>query len=887
MLNFLESETTKSQLKQTPVEQQYYSLKKQHFDKILMFQMGDFYEIFGKDAQISANVLKIQLTSRNKNKQNSLPMCGFPLHSSEHYIHKLVIAGYKIALCRQIGTMDSKGLMKREVVRIITPGTILNDEYLHSEKNNYLACLFFSNEKIGVSYCDFSTGEFLMDCFSKHSFEELINSINLKQPAEILVADDAQIESKVLLLKQKLEASTWFVTEKNLQLIDNKFFNYQNCSQSILEKLELKFLNSIGLENSPEVVCALGGLMCYLQQIQVNKSIFVETISWVEKKTKMLLDSSTIEHLSLFNKIETNSKIQSLFHLLNQNSTSMGSRMLRQWVSEPLINLEKILQRQTVIKELIEKRPIQDEVGIVLKGFADLERLVTKITLGHFRLTDFVKIRNSLKLLPTIKELLLKFDNFLFKDICRKWDSLIDLLELLTRGIVAEPPSSKKKGDYIADGFCAKLDEWRKIAIGGKMEIQKIENLERSNSGIQNLKIRYIQNSGFFIEISKTNRQTVPANYIRKQTLTNSERFTTENLREIEEEILSANEEIIILEEQQLQNIVEQLCFQKKRILKIARLIAAIDCFQTLAKVCFQRNYVQPEFFPIETEQQLEILGARHPLIEANLTNESFIANDLMLSQKDKYIQIITGPNMGGKTTYMRQIALIILMAQIGLFVPATKAKISIFRQIFTRVGASDNILKGESTFMVEMNEAATILKYSNQKTFIILDEIGRGTSTYDGVSIAWSILEFLHSKKIITLFATHYHELVKLEKDLEGVVNTHVITSNQNQDIVFLKKIKPGFSNQSYGIHVAKIAGLPDNVIKRSKQILKQLEQKKKFDSLKIYQELPINFNEETPNKYDSKLKEQLDSFDIENSTPLSALNFLQKLKQQTKDSE
>ena len=870
--------------KKSPVEQQYYELKSKNLDKILMFQLGDFYEIFGEDASIVAKILKIQLTSRNKNQPDALPMCGFPIHAAEHYIHKIVTAGYKVAICRQTGSDATTGLMKREVVRIVTPSTILNENYLQAEKNNFLASIAFQQKEIGLSYCDFSTGEFFIEhC---NSITELINSLNAKQPAEILLAEQINNQPDILIepLKNKLSYYSWFVAQKQLQFLPVKFFQFQNCQEEILAKLNLRFLSSLGLTDYPTVVCSLGAIIFYLKQIQVDKEIAIQNVSWIEKDDRVLLDNATMEHLNLFNSIDDAPYIQSLFQLLNQCSTPMGARLLRRWISEPLINVEKISKRQKAIKELIQEKQLQEELSILLKNITDIERLTARISLGHFWLSDFTKIKSSLKILPTLSEILAKFTNPLFKIILQEWDSLKELADFLEKAFAQELPSNKKTGGYIAEGYSAKLDEWKEIALQGKQTIQSIEKQEKERSGIQNLKIRYNQNVGFFIEVSKNQLNLVPSTYFKKQTLTNSERFTTKELRELEEKILSADEEVAILEEQLLSKIVKQFCLDQKKLLKTAKIISSIDCLQALAQVAWQRNYIQPEFFETE-EQKIEINEARHPIIEANTEEEPFIANDLVLDQNKQFIQIITGPNMGGKSTYMRQAALIIIMAQIGSFVPASKAKLSIFKQIFTRVGAADNILKGESTFMVEMNEAATIVKHSTIKSFVILDEIGRGTSTNDGISIAWSILEFLHKNRVLTLFATHYHELVKLENNLSGVLNTYILTAKKDDEIILLKKIKQGFSNQSYGIQVAKIAGLPDVIIKRAQQVLAKLEATRKgkeqnLDNKENISTLPIM-------EIKNPLNERMAKIDLNNTTPLDALNLLQELKKLAEQNE
>ena len=590
-----------------------------------------------------------------------------------------------------------------------------------------------------------------------------------------------------------------------------------------------------------------------------------------------LLDKSTFKHLDLFNP-KDNPKVESLYQLLNQTKTAMGARMLRAWISEPLIQLDKITYRQEAVAEFIEKTEAIKNCKQILESIFDIERLSSRIFLNHFWISDFSKIRQSLITLAELKTTLKEFSNPMLKKIYQEWDELKELLFLLQSSIAENPTNNRKEGGYIKTGYHPKLDEWRNLILNNKTEVQRLENKEKIRSGIASLKIRFNRANGFFIEIRKNNLENIPQNYIRRRTLNNSERFVTEELKELEEKILNADEESLILEEKLLMEIREKFCSQNERLQKVAKLIASVDCLQSLASVSIKKNYCKPSFFQEEESQKIELIEARHPLIETTQENEPFIANDLSLNQEYKYIAIITGPNMGGKSTYMRQTALILIMAQIGCFVPAKNANLSIFKQIFTRIGAADNILKGESTFMVEMNEAATILRYSGEKSFVILDEIGRGTSTYDGISIAWAILEFLHKKKIMTLFATHYHELVKLDKNFKGIINFHLLTRSSGDGVVFLRKIKEGFATKSYGVEVAHIAGLPSTVLQRATQILKDLEK-----NIKIQPEQTFVAPTSVPSK--DKIREILKDLELEKMTPIEALNILEQLKNELYD--
>ena len=871
-------------VEKTPVEQQYYNIKKEHLDKILMFQMGDFYEMFGDDAIIGSKILNIQLTARKK-KEDKIPMCGVPLHSCEQYIHKLVVAGYKVALCRQVEQPNAYNkIVDRKVMRIITPSTILNEDYLQRNRNNYLACIIFLDTKIGICYSDFSTGEFFIDCFKTYATAELLSSLNFYQPKEILLPEkNTNKDKEIAYLYQKLLDTlaryAWFEPQKNIQYLGKDFFSFAKNKALLLAQMDLKFFSSTGLRDYPQTVIALGAVIAYLQGLQRKKDIPIQNLQWIKKKDQMHLDSSTMEHLHLFPSREKNSDIN-LYDFLNQTKTDLGSRLLHKWLAYPLLKLDDIQNRQEVIGIFLKKPEITSVLKEHLKNIFDLERISTRIFLGQFVVSDFRKIRTSLVQFAPIQRILQKIPSILTKKYLAEWENLEELLKLLTEAI-NDAHSNQKEGGYIRAGYSKKLDEIRKIAFDHQFFKETMEKNERVKTSIPNLKIRFSKNSGLFIEVSNSYKKLVPENYIRKKTLTNCERYLTRELKEIEEKILSANEEIAILEEQILIQIVASFCEKQRQVQKMARIIAALDCLQSLAIVSLQKNYTKPDFFSTNVPQRLEIKAARHPLVEEVLQAEPFIANDLSLEQDKDYIQIITGPNMGGKSTYMRQIALIIIMAQMGCFVSADLVKISIFEKIFTRVGAADNILGGESTFMVEMNEVSAILRHSTPKSFVVLDEIGRGTSTYDGISIAWSIVEFLQTKKIVTLFATHYHELVQLGQELEGVLNTFVVSEEKQGEVVFLKKIRKGFSQKSYGIQVASLAGLPSVVIQRSLAILQKLEKKSNKKPLVNIPQEELFFTEKKKQESTEDLIIQgIKNFSVDNSSPLDALKFLFEMK-------
>ena len=865
-------------MQRTPVEQQYYSLKEKHLDKILMFQLGDFYEMFDEDAIIAAKILNIQLTARNK-KQKKTPMCGIPVHSCEQYIHKLVKEGYKVAICRQMELLDEKKkIVAREVVRIVTPSTILNEDYLEKEENNYLASVFFG-EKIGLCYSDFSTGEFFIDSFERLQFANLMQSLHIYKPKELLLSAVSGDYLQEEFLK-KLQNFQWFEPQKTIQYLPKDFFQLKKNEQTLLDLLKVSFMKATGLVGYSEVVQASGALINYLKEMQNKKEIVFQSLQWMKQNNRMHLDASTMEHLHLF-PIPQKPKELNLYDFLNHTITGMGARLLRKWIQFPLTNLSAIYDRQQVIEKFLKDKESIQAIQAILNNIFDIERLATKIFFKQFLVSDLRKIRVSIAELPSLEKILLKTANPLLQKYLKQWENLVDLQKLLINAI-SDNLNNQKDGDYIKKGYNKELDELKTVAQNHQNLLQNLEQEERKKTKITNLKIRVSKNFGLFIEVSNSYKNLVPDDYIRRQTLTNCERYSVSWLQEIEEKLLSANQEIIILEEQILMQCVEAFCKQTKGVQKMAKIIANIDCLQSLAKVVQLKNYQKPQFFSENSPKKLDIDSARHPLVEESLQDEPFIDNDLFLDQEKDYIQIITGPNMGGKSTYMRQIALLIILAQMGCFVPAEKAKISIFQHIFTRVGASDNILGGESTFMVEMNEISAILRHSNKESFVILDEIGRGTSTYDGISIAWSIVEFLQQKKIITLFATHYHELVQLEQRYQSVLNTFVVTEAKEQEIIFLKKIQKGFSAKSYGIQVASLAGLPSSVVKRALQILKTLEEP-------VQKSIP-DFSQET--LFESKQTEKneeviakIKDFSVENNSPLESLKFLSDIKKELKN--
>ncbi|MCS7202542.1 MAG: DNA mismatch repair protein MutS [Dictyoglomus sp.] len=848
----------------TPLYRQYKSIKSKFPDSILLFRLGDFYEAFEEDAKIVSQELDITLTSKEIGKGQRIPMAGVPYHAVESYLAKLVNKKYKVAICEQMeDPSKAKGLVKREVVRVITPGTILEDTLLEERSNNYLSCLYSkSKEKIGLSSIDISTGEFIATQWIGNDVEDIIFSelIRLK-PREILINLDFSENHPELLeeIKKSLDPKITFLSE---EYFENKP-DYP---------IEFKFSEELALKSG---YCILN----YIKEVMFTIPTHISKVEFYQPQQYLILDSTAIKHLELLETIREGQRKGSLLWVLDKTLTSMGSRLLKKWILQPLLHISMIKERQSAISELLEKEKVRRDFEKILEVFPDLERLNSRINYNSATPKELISLRQALSYLSQVKNLMKEFESKRLVQLRKEIPDLESLYELLEKAIVDNPPSTLREGGYIKEGFSAELDELRKILKESKNWLIDLENRERARTGIKSLKIGYNQVFGYYIEVTKANLNLVPDDYIRKQTLTNAERFITPELKNFESNILRAEENIQRLEEELFQKIRSEVVKYSKDIMTLAQIIAEIDVYIALSKCAREYNYVCPQ---ITSDYEIIIKKGRHPVLEKILPAGSFVPNDTYLS-KDKFIHLITGPNMAGKSTYIRQIALIVIMAQMGSFIPAEEAKIGIVDRIFTRIGAWDDISSGESTFFVEMKEVGNILKNARERSLIILDEVGRGTSTYDGISIAWAVVEYIHKKiKAKTLFATHYHELTELEKDLKNLKNLSVLVQEKGKEVIFLHKIVEKPSDKSYGIYVAQLAELPNEIIERAQKILFQLEKKRELAKKEVEQ-LPLFSS--ISNSYLEKIKRDLEELDINNLTPIDALLKISQWKELLKN--
>ncbi|WP_425449683.1 DNA mismatch repair protein MutS [Dethiothermospora halolimnae] len=894
--------------KLTPMMKQYMEIKEKHKDSILFFRLGDFYEMFFDDALTASKELEIALTARNCGQDEKAPMCGVPYHSSKSYIAKLVEKGYKVAICEQVeDPSEAKGIVKRDVVRIVTPGTITDSEILNEKENNYLCSVFIDDDGLGVSYVDISTG----DMYTTEQKDNLSNNINT------LIDELAKINPTEIIANNFL-----YEREELKQQIVNRFnvvlnhyydwaFDLSTARKAIENQLSVISLDGFGLEDSNNSIKAAGALIEYLNETQKQSLEHLNTIVPYYIDRYMVLDINTRRNLELTETLRDKTKKGSLLWVLDKTSTAMGSRMLKKWIEEPLVDSDEIKNRLDPIESLVDNVVIMDDIKELLKEVYDIERLVGKISYGNCNGRDLVSLKNSISILPELKKLLIQEDLNKLSVLGSNMDTLEDIFKLIDDSIVDDPPVTLKEGGIIKGEYNKDLYELREASTNGKQWISELQQRERERTGVKSLKVGYNKVFGYYIELTKTNIDLAPDNYIRKQTLSNSERFITPELKEMESKILGAEEKMTTLEYQLFLEIRDEIKANIKRIQKTSKIVSTVDVLSSLATVAFKNNYIRPS---INTEGIMNIENGRHPVVEIMLEDGQFVPNDTLLDNKDNRISIITGPNMAGKSTYMRQVALITLMAQIGSFIPADNANIPVVDRIFTRVGASDNLAQGQSTFMVEMSEVANILNNGTKNSLIILDEIGRGTSTYDGLSIAWSVVEYIANKTKIgakTLFATHYHELTELEGKIDGVNNYRICVKEEGEDIIFLRKIAKGGTDRSYGIEVARLAGVPREVINRANNILKDLEDRDiNKDNVK-----EINVNEELKESSDVKevaftsyniednnidkdslqldlfavkekeLIDKIKSIDMMKVTPLDAINILYDLVSKTKE--
>ena len=800
----------------SPMMAQYMETKKQYSDCILFYRLGDFYEMFFDDALTASRELEITLTGKECGLEERAPMCGVPYHAVDSYLSRLVQKGYKVAIAEQMEDPKlAKGLVKREVIRVVTPGTITSAQALDETKNNYLMGIVYLADKMGVSVADITTGDFLVTEVSTD--RALFDEINKFSPAEV-ICNDAFSMSGISL--EDLKDRYHFT----VSALDSHFFQDDSCRKVLREHFKVGSLEGLGLVDYDCGVIAAGAVLQYLYETQKSTLDHLTTIVPYATGNYMVLDSSTRRNLELLETMREKQKRGSLLWVLDKTRTAMGARLLRTWIEQPLISREDILKRQNAIEELNLNYISREELGEYLNPVYDLERLIGRISYKTANPRDLLAFRNSIAMVPHIKRLLGEFTSDALKELEQELDPLEDLEDLITRAIVEEPPITVREGGMIRDGYNEEADRLRHAKTEGKTWLAELEARERESTGIKNLKVKYNKVFGYYFEVTNSFKDLVPEYFIRKQTLTNAERYTTDELKNLEDVILGAEDKLFSLEYDLFCGVRDAIAAEVVRIQKTARAVAAVDVFVSLSVVATRSNYVKPQ---INEKGTIQIKGGRHPVVEKMMRDDMFVANDTILDNSRNRISIITGPNMAGKSTYMRQTALIVLMAQIGSFVPADQANIGICDRIFTRVGASDDLASGQSTFMVEMTEVANILRNATRNSLLILDEIGRGTSTFDGLSIAWAVVEHISNTRLLgakTLFATHYHELTELEGLMSGVTNYCIAVKEQGDDIVFLRKIVKGGADKSYGIQVAKLAGVPDSVISRAKELVEQL---------------------------------------------------------------
>lgn len=840
----------------TPIRKQYLEIKHQFPDAILFFRLGDFYETFDKDAEITSRILDIVLTSRSVGKGQKIPMAGIPFHAAENYIGRLIDQGYHVAICEQVGEQPKRGLFPRQVTRIITPGTIIEPGLLKSARNNYLLAILTQENKAGLSYIDITTGEFSTTSLEGDDIESLIRSeISRINPAEILLPE----------LQKFL-----FQNQHHITYLPDWQFDLSRCENCIKEQFNIATLEGFGLHNFPLTIQASGVILQYLGETEKNLLQLLTGISIYSPAEYMILDPSTRRNLELVETIRMVGKEGSLLGIIDSTITPMGKRMIVQWVNKPLIDIGLISKRQDVVGFFLKENLLRAEVKALLKHVSDIERIVNRVISHHANPRDLIALRNTLIILPEINNLLLR-KREIIQNIGSDFFLCVDELELINNSISDDPPASLHNTGIIRAGYSQELDQIIQNSSNAKSWISNLEKVEKERTGIKTLKVGYNKIFGYFIEVTHPNTNLVPPEYIRKQTLVNAERYITPEMKEYETLVLHAEERIHELEVRLFREICSQLANSASKLFKTANFLASLDVFISLADAAANNNYTCPI---LSNDSTLEIHDGRHPVVEQSLIETKFVPNDTCFD-KDEIIRIITGPNMSGKSTFLRQVALIVLMAQIGSYVPASSAKIGIVDRIFTRIGAQDEIYAGQSTFMVEMVETANILHNATTRSLIILDEIGRGTSTYDGLSIAWAVIEYIHNHpklKARTLFATHFHELTQLSESLPNVKNYNVAVSEADNHIVFLHKIIPGGADKSYGIHVAQLAGIPQSVIQRAHELLLDLEKtstdRKQKDRLGIQQ---IKLFPET-----NPLLDELNSIDLNLITPLDALNKL-----------
>ena len=863
----------------TPMMEQYFRIKKQHQDTLLFFRLGDFYEMFYEDAKVGSTVLEIALTSRQK-----VPMCGVPYHAVNSYLAKLLKHGYKVAVCEQVeDPKTAKGVVKREVIKVLTPGTAVEVELETAKENIYIACLSSQDGGWGLASIDLTTGEIKVTQRNGQDIKALTDELYKISPKELVFPEGDEESVNRVLAKSDLYAVL-------KSPVEAWAFEFSQAKNYLMDHFRVKSLAGFGVEDKNLAVSAAGALLYYLKKVRKDSLALVHKISYIHSADHMVLDASTIRNLELIKNLRDGRVENSLLDIIDFTVTPMGGRLLRARLLQPLLDCAQINDRLDAVEEAAKDAMTRQELRESLKGILDLERLTGKISLAAAHPRDLVALKKSLLPLPEIFSLLEPFQSVLIGDIRSRWDNARDIVELLDRAILDEPAFLLTEGGMIKDGFHPELDDLREVSRSGKSFIALLEKKERERTGISSLKVRYNKVFGYYIEVTKPNLPQVPPDYVRKQTLVSSERYLTPELKEYEEKVLHAEERIGELEYKLFIEVLEKIAAETVRLQRIASDIAALDVCLALGELACRRNYFRPE---INAGDIIRIKNGRHPVIEV-ANPEPFIPNDAFLDREDDQILIITGPNMGGKSTYLRQVALTCILAQLGSFVPAQESLIGAVDRIFTRIGAMDFLSVGQSTFMVEMLETANILNNATPRSLILLDEIGRGTSTFDGLSISWAVAESLHEKEEIrakTLFATHYHELTELALTFKRIKNFHVAVKEWKEEVVFLRKIVAGPSDQSYGIHVAKLAGIPPDVVGRAREILFNLE-KQELDEAgqpRIAYTTPKNrdknqmllFREDREQEILSEIRNELASCDVASLTPLAALNLLSRLIQ------
>lgn len=863
----------------SPMMKQYFEIKKEYPGVLLFFRLGDFYEMFFDDAKVASQELDLVLTGRDCGQDEKAPMCGVPFHSADGYIARLVSRGYKVAICEQMEDPSKvKGIVKRDVIRVITPGTVIEGSILEDGVNNYLCSICKLTNETGICFADVSTGEFHITVVGREDeSNKIINQLSTYSPKEILLNSKAnELDDVVKFATRRLGAA--------VDRIDDEKFDFDRSTNLIIDTMKKDEISSLGVGHSKASVCALGAVIDYLRDTQKTNQLEVPSeIDFYEDSEFMSLDISARRNLELTKSMMHADKKHSLLWVIDKTRTAMGKRMIRSWVERPLIKVTSITKRQNAVGELFDRTILRDDIRQQLSGVKDIERLLSRIVYSTANAKELQSLAVTISHLPQIKSQLENSSSSMLKRIYENIDLLEDIQELISNAIVENPPVTVREGGMIKAGFNAEIDELKDIVDGGAKILAEIEAREKEKTGIPKLRVSYNKVFGYFIEVTNSYKDMVPDEYIRKQTLTNCERYITQELKELEGKVIGAKDRLTALEYEIFCAVRSQIAMELERIQKTAKAIANLDCLASLAQVAFENNYCCPQ---ISDDGIIDIKDGRHPVVETLLDGSVFVPNDTLLDKNANRCSIITGPNMAGKSTYMRQIALIVLLAQIGSFVPAKSAKVSVVDAIFTRVGASDDLATGQSTFMVEMNEVSTILKNATQNSLIILDEIGRGTSTFDGMSIARAVLEYVVKKKTLgakTLFATHYHELTAMEGLLDGINNYSIAVKKRGDDITFLRRIVHGGADQSFGIEVAKLAGIPDSVIKRAKVILKELESNKieiefKAEESVVEEESEIQYNFKTNSADD--ILEILKAVDINTLTPIEAMQTLYDLK-------